>query len=134
MPSSESAAVESLDFSESAEALERVQILREYLHKLDLSRVSKHLAEKYGKQWKAKRGEKEKRTCFRVRLSLYLFVCDRIFCGGLPYVPIGHLGTVANRKIHFVVAAAVVVGQRKPIAAGQAGIFGNRHGKRKPGA
>ncbi len=52
----DNAAVESMDFSESAEALERVQILREYLHKLDLSGVSKHLADKYGKQWRAKRG------------------------------------------------------------------------------
>ena len=52
----DNAAVESMDFSESAEALERVQILREYLHKLDLSGVSKHLADKYGKQWRAKKG------------------------------------------------------------------------------
>ena len=52
----DNAAVESMDFSESAEALERVQILREYLHKLDLSEVSKHLSDKYGKQWRAKKG------------------------------------------------------------------------------
>lgn len=52
----DNAAVESMDFSESTEALERVQILREYLHKLDLSGVSKHLADKYGKQWRAKKG------------------------------------------------------------------------------